>query len=56
MLYGGELMGEKLLLRLSDDVEGEVGLDGARTHPMELLLKELGVRGPHEEALLSDEW
>ena len=28
-LYGGKPMGEKLLLRSLDDVEGEVGFDGA---------------------------
>ena len=45
-LYGGEPMGEKLLLRSLDDVEGEVGFDGARTRPLALLLKELG--GPKD--------
>jgi hypothetical protein len=51
-------MGEKLPLRSLDDVEGEVGFDGARTRPLVLLLKELGgpkdcednwVSGRHEE-------
>ena len=45
-LYGGEPMGEKLLLRSLDDVEGEVGFDGVRTRPLVLLLKELG--GPKD--------
>ena len=39
-------MGEKLLLRSLDDVEGEVGFDGVRTRPLVLLLKELG--GPKD--------
>ena len=39
-------MGEKPLLRSLDDVEGEVGFDGARTRPLVLLLKELG--GPKD--------
>ena len=39
-------MGEKLLLRSLDEVEGEVGFDGARTRPLVLLLKELG--GPKD--------
>ena len=42
-LYGGEPMGEKLLLRLLDDVEG---FEGARTRPLVLLLKELS--GPKD--------
>ena len=39
-------MGEKLPLKSLDDVEGEVGFDGARTRPLVLLLKELG--GPKD--------
>ena len=39
-------MGEKPPLRSLDDVEGEVGFDGARTRPLVLLLKELG--GPKD--------
>jgi len=35
-------MGEKLLPRLLDDVEGEVWFDGARTRLLILRLKELG--------------
>ena len=38
--------GGKLLLRSLDDVEGEVGFDGARTRPLVLLLKEFG--GPKD--------
>lgn len=45
-VYGGEPTGEKLLLRSLDDVEGDVGFDGARTRPLVLLLKELG--GPKD--------
>ena len=45
-LYGGEPTGEKPPLRSLDDVEGEVGFDGARTRPLVLLLKELG--GPKD--------
>jgi len=40
-LYGGKLMGEKLLLGLLDDVEGEVGLGGARMRLLVIQLKEL---------------
>ena len=50
MLYGGEPIGEKLLSRLLDDVEGEVRFDGERMCLLALLPKELGVCGPHEEA------
>ena len=50
MLYGGEPIGEKLLSRLLNDVEGEVRFDGERMRPLALLPKELGVCGPHEEA------
>ena len=39
-------MGEKLPLRSLDEVEGEMGFDGARTRPLVLLLKELG--GPKD--------
>ena len=39
-------MGEKLPLRSLDEVEGEVEFDGARTHLLVLLLKELG--GPKD--------
>ena len=35
-------MGGKLPLGSLDDVEGEVGLGGARTHPLVIRLKELG--------------
>ena len=34
-------MGEKLLLELLDDVGGEVGLGGARTHLLVIQLSEL---------------
>ena len=36
-----ELVGEKLLLELLDDVGGEVGLGGARTRPLVIRLSEL---------------
>ena len=45
-------MGEKL--RSLDDVEGVAGLGDARTRPLVLLLKELGVCRSHE-ALLPEE-
>ena len=46
----------KPLPRLLNDVEAEVGLNGARMCRQALLLKELNICGPYEEALLPKEW
>ena len=42
LMYGGELVREKLLLGSLDDLEGEVGLDSARARLLVPLLKDLG--------------
>lgn len=54
LLDGGEAKRGKPLPTLLNNMEAEVGLDGAQTCPLAFLSKELGVCGPHEDHVLVD--